>query len=474
MPRTIHALFAARWINSFAALLIFALTVYRAATLSLTIDEAATYIGYVHHGWNGIFHGPFDANNHILYSILEKFSRQWFGPSELSLRLPALMGAALFLWSSARLCALLVPGLWFSLLSFLIVTGNPVTLDFMVVARGYGLALGMLAFALLQLIRWTEDSKSWRIAASSVALGLSTSANLMFAFPAIAMFSTAVFFLLRRQRFKLIPLAVLPAVAIPLALWWAPFQDYNPAVFYFGEPSVYQSLESLELCLFIHDDKRGDPFGNWYTALYLRLWILPVLAPIICGSIIFWIRRRATQGLALAAIVLTTTCFGMWLAHVWLGVLYPRERTGLSIIFLFLLIWTAAIAVWWHAHRLTRWLLAFPSLLLALLFLAQFAGQFDPSYFGGWRVNWKMKEVMSHLRGGHGKIRTHWIYQSTAEYYRLRWKLPYDPIVREADKFDLDNAGYFIVPLDTQQEVAATGMRVLYRDEVTGTTLLQK
>src|SRR5579863_9251227 len=118
--------FAARLINSFFAVLLFTLAVYRAATLSLTVDEAATYVSYVQHGWIGIFHGPFDANNHILYSILEKFTRQWFGLSEFALRLPALLGAAIFLWSLVRLCAILVPGLWFSLLAFLIVAANPV------------------------------------------------------------------------------------------------------------------------------------------------------------------------------------------------------------------------------------------------------------------------------------------------------------------------------------------------------------
>ena len=468
--------FAARWLNSLAAGVIFIVTVYRAATLSLTIDEASTYIGYVHHGWSGIFSGPFDANNHILYSILEKFARQWFGMSELSLRLPVLLGAALFLWSVARLCAMLVPGLWFSLLAFLIVTANPLMLDFMAAARGYGLGLGLLAFALLQLIEWTEDSRSWRITAASIALGLSTAANLMFAFASIAMFSTAVLFLVWRQRFTLIPAAILPAIVIPLALWWMPFHNYKAAAFYFGTATVYESLESVELSLFVHDITRGDPFGNWFTMFYLRWWILPVLTPLVCLWTFVWIRRRATQGLALAVIVFATTCFGMWLAHAWLGVLYPRERTGLSFVFLFLLTWTAAIGHWWKGHRLTRYFLAFPSLLLALLFLAQFAGQFDPRYLGAWRMNSKMNDVMSQLRqsGAHGKVRTHWIYQSSAEYYRLRWKLPLEPIVREADQFDLNNADYFLLALETSEDVAATGMRVLYRDPVTGTTLLKK
>jgi len=466
--------FAARWLNYMVALLIFGVTVYRAATLALTVDEATTYVVYVHHGWSGIFHGPFDANNHILYSILEKFTRQWFGMSEFSLRLPVLMGAGLFLWSTARLCATLVPGLWFSLLSFLVVTVNPLTLDFMAAARGYGLALGLFAFALLQFIESIEDPRAPRITVASFALGLSVAANLMFVVAAIAAFSVAALFLLRRQQFKLILLAVLPAVITAVALWWAPFQDYNKDVFYFGTKTIYDSAESMELAVFTHDGTRGDPFANWFTMFYLRWWILPYLVPILWCFVFVWIRRRATEGLAFATLVFGVACFGMWLAHVWLGVLYPQERTALAFIFLFLFTWTAAIGVWWNAHRVTRWVLAVPSLVLALMFLYQFAGQFDPSYFGPWRVNWKMNEVMAQLRTRQGKLRTHWIYQSTAEYYRLRWKIPFSPIVREADTFPLENADYFLVPLATPDEIAATGLRVLYRDEVTGTTLLAK
>ena len=461
-------------LNLPAAVLLFAISVYRAAIQAFTIDEAFTYVVYVQHGWQGIFHGPFDANNHILYSILEKVARQWFGMSELSLRLPVLCGAALFFWSVARLCTLLVPGVWFSLVAFLVIAGNPVTLDFMVAARGYGLALGLLAFAMLQWIEWLEDSRPRRVWIASIALGLSVAANLIFAFAVIATFSVAVLYLLRHRKFRHIPVAVIPAVAIPLALWWLPFQAYDPKVFYFGEPTISEAVETFASSTFVHDYQRGDPFGNWYMLLYLRSYILPVLVPLLWLGLVFWLRRKTTQGLAFATLVFGVTCFGNWLAHVWLGVLYPEERTGLSLIFLFFLCWTAAIGVCWQAGRMWRWALAFPNLLLALVFLMQFAGQFDPRYFGPWRINWKIDEAMSRLKQGHGKVRTHWIYQSSAEYYRLRWKLPYEEIKREPDKFDLNDAGYFILALPTDEDVAATGLRALYRDEVTGTTLLAK
>ena len=466
--------FAARWINYSLALIILCLTIYRAATLALTVDEATTYVGYVHHGWAGIFHGPFDANNHILYSILEKFTRQWFGMSELSLRLPALIGAALFLWSAARLCSALVPGVWFSLLSFLIVAINPLTLDLMAAARGYGLALGLLAFALLTFIEWLEGARWWKIPLTGLALGLSVAANLMFVFPAIATVCVGLLFIAKRQKYHLIPATLLLSVLPPVALWWAPFQGYYPDALYFGTKAIYDCIESMELVVFKHDLTRGDPFANWFSMFYLRWWILPFLIPILWCWAFVWLRRRATEGLAFMTLISGVACFGMWLAHVWLGILYPQERTGLAFIFLFLFTWTAAIGVWWHANRFTRWVLAFPSLLLALVFLFQFAGQFDPRYFGSWRLNWKMNEVMSRLRPVHGRLRTHWIYQSSAEYYRLRWKIDLQPIEREADTFPLQDAGYFLLTLETPEQITATGLRVLYRDEETGTTLLGK
>ena len=75
---------------------------------------------------------------------------------------------------------------------------------------------------------------------------------------------------------------------------------------------------------------------------------------------------------------------------------------------------------------------------------------------------------------GMEKLRTHWIYQACAEYYRLRWNMQFEPLNREPENLELNNADYFILILRTDEDIAATGLRVLYRDAVTGTTLLEK
>jgi len=75
------------------ALFALAWAVARAATQSITIDEADTYLQWVDRPgqlWAQI------SNNHILNSLLMRLSTWLFGLSEITVRLPALVGAALY------------------------------------------------------------------------------------------------------------------------------------------------------------------------------------------------------------------------------------------------------------------------------------------------------------------------------------------------------------------------------------------
>ena len=75
------------------------------------------------------------------------------------------------------------------------------------------------------------------------------------------------------------------------------------------------------------------------------LWV--VLPAVFAGMLIAagsWIRRRKEpQALMLTAMVITLM-FGYATAHALLGLPYPLERTGLGLVFLFLLAWMATSA----------------------------------------------------------------------------------------------------------------------------------
>ena len=82
---------------------VFAANVYRARTQSFTADEAVTYNNYVSAPLRATL-TDFDANNHVLNTLLEKVSAALFGASEFTLRLPSLAGGALYLAAVFLLC----------------------------------------------------------------------------------------------------------------------------------------------------------------------------------------------------------------------------------------------------------------------------------------------------------------------------------------------------------------------------------
>jgi hypothetical protein len=66
----------------------------RAAIQSITIDEAHTYWAHVGRPWPA--HWIPSANNHVLNSMLMRLAVALFGVSHLTVRAPALLGAAIY------------------------------------------------------------------------------------------------------------------------------------------------------------------------------------------------------------------------------------------------------------------------------------------------------------------------------------------------------------------------------------------
>jgi len=69
--------------------------VARAAVQSITIDEADTYLVWV--ARPNPSHWEAASNNHVLNSLLMRLTTGLFGVSHLSVRAPALLGAALYI-----------------------------------------------------------------------------------------------------------------------------------------------------------------------------------------------------------------------------------------------------------------------------------------------------------------------------------------------------------------------------------------
>jgi hypothetical protein len=140
--------------------LFLAYTVIRAVRVPLTFDEAFTANVWVAGGPLAIltFDGPERANNHLLNSLLSGACQAAFGRIPLALRLPNLIAHAVFLVASWRLLSR-VAGKGAALAGFALLNGNPLLLELFGLARGYGLALGFVAPALLFAVRALEAAE---------------------------------------------------------------------------------------------------------------------------------------------------------------------------------------------------------------------------------------------------------------------------------------------------------------------------
>ena len=167
------------------AVFAFLWVVARACVQSITIDEADTYLAYVLRA--GPSHWEAGSNNHVLNSALARLFTMVFGANAFTLRVPALLGAALYIASVYCLARLISQRPVFRWSFFVCLVYSPFLMDYLVAARGYSLAAGFLMCALAlaghhqTLDEAARAARLQRTAAwISVCLSLSVCANFAF------------------------------------------------------------------------------------------------------------------------------------------------------------------------------------------------------------------------------------------------------------------------------------------------------
>jgi hypothetical protein len=235
-----------------------ATNVYRGGHQSITIDEAYTYHTHVA-AWKFWTFSEYTANNHVLNTLLGKLSVSLFGLSELTLRLPSLIGGLLYFVVIFRLSRFLFGHSGWFLLSVTLNCLNPLILDFLSVARGYGMGLAFFCLGLFYCLEYLAAGQSLKQALAikaGAALGLAVAAQLTYAVPTIALVGVFLGVVIgRRLRAKqdltwqnvlrpplLLILAVTATIVVLLA--W-PIRNARPGDFYVGVPAFRNTVESL-------------------------------------------------------------------------------------------------------------------------------------------------------------------------------------------------------------------------------------
>jgi uncharacterized membrane protein len=418
----------------------------RAQVQSMTGDEAESYELYVAGGR----HWTPAANNHLLNSFLESATTSVFGLSNLSVRAPALLGAAIYIVVAFCLARLVSRDWRVRIPLFAWLVFNPFIFDFFVAARGYGMATAflMMAIALPMWCHqgWIEGRRrpvTMVCALSSLALALAFAANFAFAFAigaaGLALLGWAMFLApaacpaaQRPSRTRLVVAVALPALAVILLLPSWTLLHWPPGQFFDGAHSLRETIRTvIEASIF-------QPNANLLNPLLLpkverikgRLIPYTCLVALVQFILVLVLGRKtgdrrrawlAGTAAALAGIV-AVALLAHWAAFRLFGLLLPWHRTAIWIVPPVTLLIGIAAALPATSHIAA----AGHRAVLVMMFVTAvyFLFCLRLTYFREWEYQRDLKKVYdvvacyNHNKGVRD-VEIGWWYHAGMNYYRL-------------------------------------------------------
>jgi len=457
---------------------------YRAITQSIVHDEALTWELYLA-GPASVIFAYFDANHHFLNTLLMRVSTGLLGFSEFSMRLPALCAAALWFAAVYRIARRLTASKPLALVICAALTLNPILMDFMVAARGYGMALAFFAWAFATMMPLLERQSMTNrdLLRCAIALSLSVMANLTFLIP-VAILAGCVFFLQRsvapaplpasakkRSRDKapakkavssiwrwfVLPIAAC-AVAFGLA---APLDVARSKQFYVGTPSIASSLRNLASVSLL--------YARWAQRVHAASAIRDVIAfgiapAIVLGGLVAGFVRRDRLLLVPSLVAAGSWCV-LVMAHGITGMPLPVDRTGLYFPALIALI-LVLLSV-----RAFRPLWAFVGIAIVAS-----AAQFNVRSFYVWDYDADTRTIANLIARRHASnapesvhVGASWKLEPALNYYRVTNQLSWmQPVDRRPIR---SGAPFYAITAEDQRVIGELGLKAIYKGEVSGTVL---
>jgi 4-amino-4-deoxy-L-arabinose transferase-like glycosyltransferase len=509
----------ARFLSIAVLLFAFGVAVYRAKVQPIAHDEALTYEWFLDQGVYDVLR--YNPANHVLQTLLAKPIVKVFGVTELTLRVPSLFGAAVYLLAVYLLCRKLFGEGLVMVLSTALLTLNPQVMDFLAAARGYGLGLAGLTVAMYAFARLAERGKfdpadtewRWGCAAASISLALAVAANftnivpatcLAFSFMLVALGGLATVFQFRDRTVReFAKYFILPGAAVGFCVLWPYLLQARVAQTKIQMDKASDAVRDIFNASFLYkwtDDLFNSlgavpsPAGSWQervTELGAN-FLLPGLFCFLLIGLVLAIRTasdsgkpqnaqcRILTGAAIASVILTVVL------HFATKVNYPYSRYCLFAIPLFTI--GGMLAARQISSQFPSILLKTPGLVLAAIVVSDYALAINVKSF---RYNAYdiisrdlyqaiEKDALSH---GLSTVRVGgtWWYEPEINFYRLhhraQWMLPYEikdrsywwqtPGALEPAAYD-----YFVfVPLSDPQ-LTGSRVRTIFHDEKTQATVI--
>jgi hypothetical protein len=492
---------------------------YRAATQSIVHDEALSWQFYLSGPVSAIFQ-TYTANNHFLATILFRLSTTLFGNSEFAMRLPTVLAGAWFFWTVFQLSVLIFGDGWLFLVACAALTLNPILLDFLVAARGYGLAMAGLFWALFQMLAWLHDRQNGanagmlhkRLWKAAIGCAVAVTANLTMLMP-VFLVATAFCVLLlekpeagssqessptakaRKKSKKAKPETareparsytsflhfVVPAVLLAIAFLLAsPIDLARGEDLYTGTPVAIESLRSLVHVSFAYG------LGSGVMPRIERIWsdialvFLPaatLAALVVAAMTTRLVRSPLAVATLLSSLAVVGSAILLAAAHLVSGIPYPEDRTGIYFVPLASLAALGLARILAERSGIPHWIGVAVALVLAS-FAFEFAAQWNVNSFWVWRYDADTKRIFEALEAApkpagptasQVRLGVSWVFEPALNYYREVRKAAWmAPVVR--DGFDGARQFYVLSAVD-QNTAALPHVKPIYRGPVSGSIL---
>lgn len=463
--------------------------VHRALVQSITLDEANTFLHWV--SPDTPTHWDAHSNNHVLNSLLMRLSVWLFGLSHLTVRMPALFGGALYIFAIYGFCTLLGGGPVLTWALFVCFVYNPFLMDYLVAARGYGLALGFFGMALYlfagALVRAAEPGEREilnRARAVSACVALSFCANFSFAW-ANAFLLAAFFiwaFAKRRKRGKVACARLATACAFPgfvvvFVLTGSVLARFPRDQLFWGSHSLKESWRDIFDASFTQSPL--NPFlVNPLLADFLRSvqpYFFRVGAALLAVYLAFVLLARKPRSFqsrprlllaASLAAVLVLTVFVHWLQFKLLKIPLPFERTSLFLVPLTMAIVGAVFSV--APSNLRERAVRGLGIAVLCLTAVYFVGALRDSFFRMWRPGADVKAafpVVVNLcrRAGVREVASDQNLAASFNFYRILYKVDDLDEFRYLDKMPSGKPIYVLMERQYADLIRREGLQIAYR-----------
>lgn len=383
--------------------------VWRAWSQAITCDEGRLFLIFERRTWFETFSTYPEVGHHVLHTALVKACTALMGVHPFIVRLPSLLGAALFMRAAFRLsmrAGAISGSSVFAIAALLCFSFNPFILDFLVASRGYSLGLGLLMTALSIAVE-IQDNKlaearpvGVRLWCVSVFAWLAVGCNASFLYAAVALVAALTLHLfLRLGR---------PSLGSGHSWYWQ-----NLLRLWLPGPLLLWLTCGAVLLQIRRDDCLGV---NTITGMIGALWnastfvlpqrkninLLPVVASL--GSVVGFVIAGVVLGQLLLSVIslakgarreqpipLTT----IWLlgvlglhmaAHIMTGMPYGLERTAIAVVPVVMAAFIEGVLYLASRYR-TGPVITRLATILCVAVAGIFLLCFRTSYFAPWRYN---------------------------------------------------------------------------------------